>query len=160
MSSVLKDRVLIGAISGALGLLTRDVYSFFAKLIGLAKFFVWNITADLFMEKKDVQSFFGNLVGFLGDIVFGAVIGMVFIYFIKFTNPKNFLIKAWGMGLAAWLLLFGILLHTLPGSLTTAPKDALSNLSAFLGHSIFGISMGVYAQILLKKYELLSDGRR
>jgi uncharacterized membrane protein YagU involved in acid resistance len=154
-SSLLKDRVLIGSIAGALGLLTRDVYSFFAKQIGFAKFYVWGITADLFMEKKFVQSFFGYVVGFLGDIVFGATIGIVFLYFIKYTNTKNFLIKSWGIGMAAWLLLFGILLHTLPGSETSAPKDALSNFSAFFGHSVFGLSMGIYAQIMLKKYDLL-----
>lgn len=160
MSSVLKDRVLLGGIAGALGLLTRDLYSFFAKSIGLARFYVWNISADLFMEKQYVHSFFGNVVGILADIVFGAVIGIFFVYFIRYTNPKNFLIKGWGAGMAAWLLLFGILLHTLPGSATTAPKDALSNLSAFIGHSIFGISMAVYAQFLLGKYGLLKEGWR
>lgn len=157
-SSILKDRVLIGGIAGSLAILTRDIYSFLAKHIGLAKFYVWGMTADLFMEKKDVLSFFGHVVGILGDIVFGASIGIVFVYFIKYTNTKNFLIKSWGMGMAAWLLLFGILLHTLPGSTTSAPKDALSNFSAFFGHFIFGISMGIYAQIFLKKFGLFEEG--
>ncbi len=158
MSSVLKDRVLIGGFAGVLAILTRDTYSLFARQIGFAKFYVWGMTADLFMEKKDVMSFFGHVVGILGDIALGASIGIVFVYFIKYTNTKNFLIKSWGMGMATWLLLFGIVLHTLPGSHTTAPKDALSNFSAFFGHSIFGISLGIYAQILLKKYGLLEEG--
>lgn len=160
MSSILKDRVLIGGIAGALGILTRDLYSFFAKHIGFAKFYIWGMTADLFMEKQFVENFWGHVVGLLGDIIFGAAIGIVFVYFIKYTNTKNFIIKGWGMGMAAWLLLFGILLHTLPGSHTSAPKDTLSNFSAFIGHTIFGISMGIYAQVLLRKYGLLEEGWR
>lgn len=34
----------------------------------------------------------------------------------------------------------------------------MEEFSAFIGHSIFGISMGVYAQILLKKFGLLKGG--
>ncbi len=160
MSSTLKDRVLLGGIAGILAIITRDIYSLLAKYIGLAKFYVWSITADLFMDKKYVASFLGHIVGILGDIAFGMMVGVVFDYFIKRTNTKNFLIKSWGMGMAYWLLLFGILLHTLPGSHTTVPEDALSNFSAFIGHSIFGISLGIYAQILLKKFGLFEEGWR
>ena len=153
-SSMLNDRVLIGGIAGALGFLTRDVFSFFAKIIGLAKFYVWQITANTFMDKKEVSTFFGNVVGILGDITFGAVVGIFFVYFVKYTNTKNFLIKGWGIGLATWLLIYAILYRALPSSAASAPKDALSNISAFFGHSILGISMGIYAQILLKRYGL------
>lgn len=153
-SSIFHDRVLLGGISGAMAYITRDIYSFIAKQVGLAKFYVWQITADLFMDKKEVSSFFGNLVGILGDIVFGAVIGIFFVYFVKFTNTKNFLLKGWGVGLAVWLLLYAILLGALPSSASSAPKEALSNFSAFIGHTILGISLGIYAQILLKKYKL------
>lgn len=156
-SSMFNDRVLIGGIAGALGFLTRDVYNFFAKLIGFAKFYVWQITANVFMDKKEVSTFFGNVVGILGDIAFGSAVGVFFVYFVKSTNTKNFLIKGWGVGLATWLLIYAILLRALPSSAASAPKDALSNISAFIGHSILGISMGVYAQILLKKYGLFEE---
>ena len=46
-----------------------------------------------------------------------------------------------GLGLLAWLFLFGILFHTLPQTQAIAPKDALSTISAFIGHFIFGLSM-------------------
>jgi len=154
----LKDRVLIGWISGALGLLTRNVYSYFAKLIGLAKFYIWQLSADLFMDQKYIKSFWGNTVGFLADIVFGGLLGIVFIYFLKYTNSKNIVIKGWWYGIAAWLFLFGMMLHNLP-QMQTAPKEALGNFSAFIGHSIYGISMGIYVKILMKKNNLLNEGR-
>lgn len=153
-----KDRVVIGWVSGASGLLTRNVWSFFAKQVGLAKFYIWQISADLFMDQKFVKTFWGNAVGFLADIVFGGLLGVAFVYFLKYTNIKNIVIKGWGYGMAAWLFLFGIMLHNLP-QMQMAPREALGNFSAFIGHSIYGISMGIFVQILLKKYNLLSEGR-
>lgn len=156
-SSIFNDRVLIGGIAGALAFMTRDIWSFFAKQIGLAKFYVWQITASVFMDKKEAGTFFGNVVGILGDIAFGSAVGIVFVYFVKVTNTKNFIIKGWGFGLATWLLVYAILYGALPSSAASAPKDALSNVSAFIGHSILGISLGIYAQILLSKYDLLEE---
>ena len=149
------DRVVLGAIAGIAGILTRDIYSFFAKIIGLAKFTVWNIAAALFMKMDQVKTPVGNIVGILADTVMGALIGVLFVYFLKYTNTKNIILKGWGMGLAAWLLLFGVIYHTLPFGVIAAPKDALSNLSAFIGHSILGFSMGVASNLLLKKYDYL-----
>lgn len=159
-SSPLRDLVLLGGIAGVLGHLARDIWSYFAKQLGLAKFYIWQRTADLFIDGKEIHSFFGTLVGILGDIVFGAVLGVTFVYFLKFTNAKNIIIKGWGMGMASWLLLYAILLGTLPGSQGTAPKDALSNVSAFIGHSIFGITLGIFVQILLKRFGLLNEKHR
>lgn len=150
--SMLNDRVLIGGIAGALAFLTRDIYSFFAKLIGFAKFYVWQITAGVFMDKGQAATFWGNVVGILGDITFGAVVGIFFVYLLKLTNTKNILIKGWGTGLAVWLLIYAILYKALPSSAPVAPNDALSNLSAFVGHSFLGIGLGIYAQVLLKRY--------
>lgn len=147
------DRVVLGAIAGIVGVLTRDIYSFFAKAIGLAKFTVWNIAAALFMRMDQVKTPVGNIVGILADTVMGAIIGVLFVYFLKCTNTKNIILKGWGIGLAAWLLLFGVIYHTLPFGVEAAPKDALSNLSAFLGHSILGFGLGITADLLLKKYE-------
>jgi uncharacterized membrane protein YagU involved in acid resistance len=150
----LKDRVILGGISGALGVLIRDMWSYFAKEIGLAKFYVWQRSADLFIDGKELRSFFGNLVGVLADTIFGALLGITFVYFLKWTNHKNIVIKGWGFGIAAWLFLFAMLVGSLPGTQTTIPKDALSNFSAFIGHSIWGISTGLLAKILLTKFEV------
>lgn len=155
----LKDRVLLGWIAGALGVITRDAWSFLAKTLGLAKFQVWEISASLFIAGKEAHTFFAHIIGITADLIFGGILGIGFIYFIKYTSSKNMIIKGWGVGMTAWLFLFGIMFHNLP-SVEMIPHDALSNLSAFIGHSIFGISMGIFAKVLLKKYDLLLIGRR
>lgn len=135
------DHFLLWAISGIIGVLSRDLWSAFAKLIGLAKFYVWNIGADVFLESNQIKTVLGTIVGFLTDFVTGSFLGIIFGLFIEWKGNKYYLLKGIGLGLLAWLFLFGILFHTLPQTQTTAPKDALSTISAFIGHFIFGLSM-------------------
>lgn len=52
-----KDLVLLGGIAGVLAVLTRDAWSLFSKLVGLAKFEIWQRSADLFIEGKDIKDF-------------------------------------------------------------------------------------------------------
>ena len=153
------DRVLLGWIAGLLGLITRDVYSFLAKIVGLAKFYVWDISTDLFINGKEVHTILGNVIGITADLIFGGILGILFAYFLKMTSSKYLILKSLGFGVVAWLFLFGLMLHNLP-MVKTAPGDALSNFSAFIGHSIFGISTGVFMKKLLAKYGLLSDRGR
>jgi len=52
----------------------------------------------------------------------------------------------------AWVFLYGLLYHNIPFTTKTAPAEAVSNLSAFIGHSIFGITTAVVYVKLLSKY--------
>lgn len=135
-----EDHFYLWVISGIIGVLIRDIYSFLAKLVGLAKFFIWNVGADLFVHGKEVQSFLGTILGFLTDAVVGGMLGVAIGLLIEWRGFKHYLLKGMGVGLLAWLFFFGILFHSLPHTKDTAPHNALSNISAFIGHSIFGMA--------------------
>ena len=145
----IRDRATLGALAGVAAILTRDVYSFLAKQIGFAKFYVWGIAADLFVSGKAVHTFLGSVLGILADMGTGALLGVLFVYFLRWTGGKNALIKGVGLGIGAWLLLFGIMFHTLPHTAGAAPKDVLSNLSGLVGHVIFGFALGYFTNKLL-----------
>ena len=140
----------MGALAGIAAILVRDVYSFLAKSIGFAKFQIWNISADFFLEGKQVYTALGNVLGVLADLCLGALLGVFFVHFLRWTGGKNPVLKGLGIGLGAWLLLFGIVFHSLPLTQGTAPKEALSNLSAFVGHAIFGLTLGLTGARLLR----------
>ncbi|MGE5528562.1 MAG: hypothetical protein ACM3X6_05405 [Patescibacteria group bacterium] len=149
--ATIRDRTTLGALAGAGAILVRDAYSFLAKQIGFARFYVWGIAADLFLQGKAVQSAMGTVLGFLADLCTGALIGVVYAHFLRHAGGRNPVLKGLGFGLAAWLLLFGIIFHNLSHTMATAPKDPASNLSAFAGHSIFGLVLGYLWSKLLQR---------
>lgn len=147
--ATLQDRTTLGAIAGMGAILARDAYSFLAKQIGFAKFYVWSIAADLFVQRKQAHTALGSILGFFADLALGALLGVFFAFFLLWTRGKNPTIKGLGIGIGAWLFLFGIMYHTLPVTKDLAPKDALSNLSALVGHAFFGLVMGLIGAKLL-----------
>jgi len=147
--ATLRDRLTLGALAGIGAILTRDVYSFFAKQVGFSKFYVWNIAADLFLKDKEVYTALGTIIGILADLGMGALLGVFFIYLLRWTGEANPIIKGAGVGIGSWLFFFGIMFHTLPHTAQTAPLDAMSNFSAFVGHTIFGLSLGLIGSKLL-----------
>ena len=118
----IRDRTTLGALAGIASILTRDIYSYLAKQIGFSKFYVWNIAADLFVHGKAVQTPVGTILGILADMGTGALLGVLFVHFLRWTGGKNPLIKGVGLGVGAWLLLFGIMFHTLPQDSRRGPK--------------------------------------
>lgn len=140
-------------IAGLTGVIVRDIYSYFAKEIGLAKFYIWNIGASLLVKIPEIKTVWGTALGLLVDLITGALLGILFGLLIRWSGSKNYIIKGWGVGLIAWLFLYGIVYHNLPYTKPSAPSDALSNISAFIGHSIFGITMAlVYIKIFSKRF--------
>lgn len=146
----IRDRDTVGALAGIGAVLVRDGYSFAAKQIGLAKFYFWQNAGGFFMGKDQVKTALGSIVGGLADITMGAILGVVFVLFLRLGRDRNIILKGCGFGLGAWLLLFGLLMHTLPETRNVVSKDALSVLSNFIGHTIFGLTLGLLASRLLR----------
>lgn len=148
-----KDPLIVWAVSGFIGVTVRDIYSYFAKLVGLAKFQIWNIGSSLMVVKPEVNTFWGNIVGLLVDAIIGSLMGIAIGFFLKWRGKSYYLLKGWGAGVMAWLFMYGLLFHNLPFTKENAPQDALSNFSAFIGHSIFGLITVIVYVKWLSKYE-------
>ncbi|MHB1041317.1 MAG: hypothetical protein ACYC0Q_00535 [Eubacteriales bacterium] len=145
--------IALWVVSGIIGVLVRDVYSFLAKQVGFAGFYIWNIGASIFIEQSDIQTFLGTTLGFLVDLSIGAILGVVIGLILEWWGKKNYLLAGLGVGLSAWLFFYGILFHNLPYTKDFAPKDPLSAISKFIGHSIFGITTAVvYVKYLSRKF--------
>lgn len=133
-----KDHFTLWVISGIFGVTARDLYDLGFKLFGHANNVIWNVAADVFVKTSEVHKPMGDILGLLADLVIGGILGVLVGLMIKLTGPKNYILKGIGVGLIAWLLFFGVLLHNLPHTKGTAPEEPLPNILSFIGHAIFG----------------------
>ncbi|PKM80240.1 MAG: hypothetical protein CVU89_14740 [Firmicutes bacterium HGW-Firmicutes-14] len=152
-----KDQFTLWVLSGIAGVITRDTYSFFARKIGFAKFYIWHQAASIFTARADLTTVWGHVIGFFADIIIGGMFGVFTGLLLKWQGTKNYIIKGWGVGGMAWLFLYGLVYHNLPFTKASAPAEAVSNLSAFIGHSVFGITTAVVYVKWLSKYALETD---
>ena len=154
------DPFLLWVIAGVIGVIARDIYGAFAKLIGLATHLIYNISADLFVHNQEVFSVPGYILGFLADFVVGAMVGILIGLLLEWRGLKHYLLKGMGVALLTWLFLYGMLFHNLPTTAQLAPKDALSNISGFISHAIFGITTAwVYLKLAKLKAPKPTWGR-
>ena len=139
-------------VSGMAGVIVRDLWSLFSKTVGLDKFYIWNVDADLFTTRAGAMTAWGTVLGFLTDLVVGSIFGVVLGLLLEWRGVKHYALKGMGVGLTAWFFFYGILFHNLPHTSAIAPSDPLSNISAFIGHAIFGLAMsGIYVKVFYKR---------
>ncbi|MEW6184060.1 MAG: hypothetical protein AB1500_12980 [Bacillota bacterium] len=147
------DPFTLWVASGIIAVLVRDTYSFLAKQIGFAKIYIWNVGASLLVDVPDIGTFWGTVLGVIVDLSVAGVFGVIMGLLLEWRGRNSYVLKGWGVGITAWLFFYGILYHNLPHTIAYAPSDPLSNISTFIGHSIFGITMAVvYVDYFYKKY--------
>lgn len=149
-----QDRFTFWVFSGIIGVIARDIWSYFARQVGLTGFYIWNLGASLMVQTALIETFWGTILGFLVDIVIGSMFGVMIGILLHLTGRAYYILKGIGVGLIAWMFFYGILYHNLPFTQAYAPGEPLSNIGAFIGHSIFGaVAVLVYVKLFAKNFE-------
>lgn len=152
------NRFIFAVVSGIIGAIVRDIYSLAIKFMGLTKFFIWEIGADIFVNGKEIHSFWGYVIGGLTDFFIGGFLGVGFAVVIEIFGPKHYMVKGMGVALMFWFFLFGFFMHMYAPVFNLAPKEAFGYFSSFVAHCLYGVAMS-YAYIKLAKIKN-SDWKR
>lgn len=144
-----KNHFTLWIISGVTGVIIRDIYSLIIFLTHLVKFPIWTIAADLFINKPEFHTLLGITIGIMADLCIGGMLGTFIGIGIDWQEGKNYILVGLGVGIVAWLMLYGIVLHNLPQTIKNAPHDAFTTVVAFLGHEIYGLATAwIYIKLL------------
>ena len=143
------DSAKIGAISGIIGAITSVPLGLFEKyILKIVKVSFLDYAAILTVG-HEVTDFWHFLIAFIGHIVFGATLGIVFTFFIKKTTDENLLFKGAGFGSIIWLFTDGMgALYKLPLFKIEEPDDCFFILVDAL---IYGFVMAYTLQKLTQK---------
>ncbi len=147
-----EDRVIAGAISGAVGSTVQILFEFFFKVMGFTDRYVVDM-AKVFIMYKTFPGILSTIVGTTAQLFIGAILGIGFAYLIQKTSSKYYFIKGLGYGGIIWVF-FGTFgsLFKIP-LFTVIPPNAAFLL--LIGAFVFGIVTSFTLKYLEEKSNLI-----
>ncbi len=147
-----QDPIIFGGMAGIVGTVAKEAADFVSVTVGFSKHLYWHVAASIFVQPEEVTKVGGWILGALADMITGAIFGVILLYFIKLAKKDYLYLKGLGFGWFIWLSLFGFVINLHVVRIT--PTDLGSSLSAFIEHSIFGLTaawfIGKYATELIE----------
>jgi ABC-type xylose transport system permease subunit len=118
------DTTKLGAISGTIGAVASIIPGLLTRnLFKIAKLNFLDYASVLTLGHK-VNDIWHWIIAVIGHLIFGAVLGVIFAYFIKKTSDESLILKGCGFGAAVWLVTLGLgSFFKLPHFKMTAPSD-------------------------------------
>jgi len=147
---MLRDKVILGAVAGVLADLVMEIPELILWKQAILSHPLFHYLASLLMPMEAHHSFLGVIMGFVGTKVYGAFLGVVFIYFLTFTGRRFFLTKGLLYGAFLWLFSYGGLASLPIVKLSVYPRMPLENLFFFFLHLLFGLSLGYFIKTLAR----------
>lgn len=143
---LLKNKTMLGIIAGLISGLLKDIIDLITYSLKITDNLFGYLASGIFVDPKTARSASGLIVGYLADFIMDGFLGLVFVYFIKNTEPDYILSKSIGFGLSLWIFILGAV-----GAfkITTLPvQNPMTVLTMFFTHAFFGLVIG----LIVKKY--------
>jgi hypothetical protein len=142
-----QDPIIFGGMAGVAGTIAKEAADFLSVAVGFSQETYWHVAASIFVLPKDTMKPGGWFLGAVADMVTGAFLGILLLYLIKFSGKNYLYLKGLGFSWLIWLVLFGLVVNL--HIVRISPTDIGTSLSAFIEHSVFGLTaawfIGKYA---------------
>ncbi|MEL7565002.1 MAG: hypothetical protein AAGU27_08990 [Dehalobacterium sp.] len=147
VKTLIQDKVVFGGLIGVLANISMNILQFPIWKLKIIKHPLSHYAASIFLEPQDLHHMMiGSIVSFLADYIYGAFLGVIFVYIIYLTGKNFLIIKGLIFGSFLWVFSFGGL-GSLP-IVTLQEVISADTIYYLLFHLVFGITLG----ILVKKY--------
>ena len=102
---MLQDKLIFGALAGVVADLVMSIPELALWKLKILPHPLFHYAASLFLAPDNLhRSYLGELVGFIASKVYGAFLGVVFIYLLVYTGRRYFLSKGLIYGAFLWLV--------------------------------------------------------
>jgi hypothetical protein len=140
-----RDKVIFGSLSGVLANIAMDILQFPLWKMKLLAHPLSHYAGSVFLASDMLHhSWYGSLYSFLSDYLYGAILGILFMYAALKGEQHYLITKGLLYGAFIWLVSFGGL-RALP--IVTLreiiPGDVIFY---FLFHLIYGLALGILAR--------------
>ena len=144
-----KDAILVGTIAGLATNLLKNSLAWIWCRLHLLDYFTSDFAASLFIKPNAIQTLSGQIIGLAADFIVSAILGISFVYLIKYSGQRFLLIKGLVYGAVVWLLLYGGV-RSLP-MVRLHDYNPLHIVIALINHLIFGLILSFIIKLLLGK---------
>lgn len=105
---LLRDKILLSAVSGALGTLVMYSVGLPLYFLNLAKIIYLSYSVELFITHKLAQTTPGFILGFLTGIITGSILAFGFKIIIEWTGSDWIWFKSIGYAVFIWFIWVGV----------------------------------------------------
>lgn len=142
---MLRDKIIFGSLIGLLANIAMNILQYPLWGLSLVKHPLSHYAGSLFLDPKTLHhTVLGWVVSIIADLVYSALWGCIFTYYLEFTGKWYFVFKGLVFATFMWLFSFGWI-RALPivTLRETMPSQALFYL---LFHLVFGLALGISAR--------------
>ncbi len=142
---LIDDRMTRGVIAGAVGAVVQNVYIFAAQIAGFTRT-NYEDYSEIFFFSRLLPGLFPTFFGLVGHLIWDVFLGIIFVYGIKLTSSRFYVLKGVVYSAFIWWLVNVIsLLFRIPvfDSLSYREQGAY-----FVGALLFGLVLAFTLKIL------------
>ncbi len=146
------DRLIAGAIAGVSGSVVQNIYGQVVKGLGITDRAFLDF-AEVALLSRTYSGFFGIVAGIISHLVFGMLVGVLFVYLLQKTSSNYLYLKGLGFGIGIWFFSLAIgTMFNFPMFTETPPVPALV---MFVGALLWGFVTAFSTKIIEKKTNLI-----
>ena len=137
----IKDRIILGAISGILLSWPLRIVNALEYKLGLIDMRYDQISSALFIPRKQKDTLRGIALGEIINIMNTGVVGVITSYILSLTGRDKAIIKGLGVGSMSWVFINGLIANL---SLKIKSKNPITPFLALFDHAIWGALCGLF----------------
>ena len=138
-----KDKLLLGALAGALSDIAMNLLEVVFQKTGLIRYTLDQFAGSMFIrDKTELLTFLGGIIGFMAGAALCMILGVVFVYLIYFSGFRAVVVKGLLYGFVLWFLIYGGFKSGMHISYLQ-DYNSLHIVTSVLVHLVFGLSLGL-----------------
>jgi len=151
MLMVKDSPILTGVLIGLLADAVKLGVNYLGYILGFTDVVFWQIVATNILPKEYLFTTSAIIIGAVADLTVTGLLGVLFLYFIKFTGLDFLFLKGIGFAMLVWVGLMGVVVG--PYVEAKLPQDPSGIFVTIVAHFVFGVSLAVFTSFLYRPDE-------